>query len=112
MCKHTYICAHVHTYVINIYRPIYICAHVHADCIHMYYVHASIYACVYNAYVHIYVYTYIQESKAQVHNIASLDIMPFLRMSLATVDGLAFQPVYISLFYKTCHCLMDIQITR
>lgn len=68
--------------------------------------------CIYNAYVHIYVHTYIQESKAQVHSIASLDIMPFLRMSLATVDGLAFHPVYISLFYKTCHCLMGIQITR
>lgn len=68
--------------------------------------------CVYNAYVHIYVYTYIQESKAQAQSIASLDIMPSLSMSLATVDGLAFHPVYISLFYKTCHCFMGIQITR
>lgn len=74
--------------------------------------HLYIWMCIYNAYVHIYVHTYIQESKAQVHSIASLDIMPFLRMSLATVDGLAFHPVYISLFYKTCHCLMGIQITR
>lgn len=109
---HTYICAHMHTYVIDIYRPMYICTHVHAEYMHMYYVHAPIYMRVYIMHVHSYVYTYIQESKAQVHSIASLDIMPSLRMSLATVGGLAFHPVYISLFYKTCHCSMGVQITR
>lgn len=55
---HTYMCAHMHTYVIDIYRPMYICTHVHAEYMHMYYVHAPIYMRVYIMYVHSYVYTY------------------------------------------------------